>query len=93
MLYSNAGVSGSVTGRGNKGPSVLYNWLIPNRNAKQYIGISLVRGAGVLRTKGLECGSNGRIILGGAVCEEALLFRTGLLGLVLVSCGVGPSAV
>ena len=43
ILYSNTGVfSGSMTG--GKGPDwrlVLYYWLIPNRNAKQYIGISL----------------------------------------------------
>ena len=91
MLYSDTGVSGSIPGVGSYRHSILYYWFIPNRNAKQYIGISLVRGSGVLRTKGLECGSNGRIILG---CdEEALMFCTGLLGLVF-GCGwVIPSSV
>ena len=45
-------------------------------------------GAGVKGTQGLECGSNGRIILGD---EEAIC--TGLLGLVLVCVRVVPSAV
>ena len=46
---------------GGKGPdwhSVLYNWLIPNRNA--YDGISSdsvwVQGVSVKGAKGLECG-------------------------------------
>ena len=44
---------------------------------------------GVDCTKGLECGSNGCIVLGGD--GEALVFCTGLLGL---GCGgVIPSAV
>ena len=48
-------------------------------------------GSGVLRTKGLECGSNGRIILGGgAACEDALVRFTGLL---TMCGGVVPTAV
>ena len=92
MLYSDTGVSGSIPGVGSDRHSILYYWFIPNRNAKQYLSISLVRGSGVLRTKGLDCGSNGRIILGGD--EEALVFCAGLLGLIVLVCGgVVPSAV
>ena len=92
MMYSNTGVLGLVTGVGSD--RQLYYWLIPNRNTDQQIGIAvLVRSMCVDCTKGLKCGGNRRVILGGAVCEEASLFRMGLLGLVLVSCGVGPSAV
>ena len=42
---------------------LLYNWLISNCNAKQYIGIaiSLVWGSDGNGTEGLECGSNGHI--------------------------------
>ena len=66
--------------------------MFPNRNADQHIGIVvLVRGICVDCTKGLDCGSNGRIILVGGV--EALVLCTGLLGLVLVCGGVGPSSV
>ena len=91
ILYSNTCVFlGSMTG--GKGPDrrlVLCYWLIPNRNAKQYIGISLGRGSGVLRTKGLDGGSNGRIILGGAAFNGAFVRFTGLL-----TCGgVVPTAV
>ena len=43
------------------------------------IAISLVWRSGVLCTKGLECGSNRRIILGGAVFDDEA-FCTGLLG-------------
>ena len=82
----------TVGGKGPDGHSILHNWLIPNRNANQYIGISLVRGSGVLRTKSLECGSNGRIILGGD--GEALVLCTGLLSLLdCVYGGIVPSAV
>ena len=38
----------------------------------------------------LECGSNGRIILGGATCEVALVLFAGLL---TAYSGVVPSAV
>ena len=70
--------------------SVLYYRLIPDRNTKQYIGISLGGGSGVLRTKGLECGGNGRIILCSAACVDALVCFTGLL----TACGgVVPSSV
>ena len=94
ILYSSTGmISGSVTGSGNV-PDwhlVLYYWLIPNRNANQHIGIVvLVRSICVYCTKGLDCGSNGRIILGGG--EEALVFCTGLLGCTAYG-GVVPSAV
>ena len=92
ILYGITGRSGLVTGRsrGSGRYSILYDWLVPNRNAKQYIGISLVRGSGVLRTKGLECGGNGCIILGGAACVDALVCFTGLLA----ACGgVVPTAV
>ena len=50
-----------------------------------------VGGASVSGTKGLECGGNRRIILGGG--GEALVHFTGLLGLLLVCVGVVPSAV
>ena len=86
-------MSGSVTGMGvvPDRHSVLYYRLIPDRNTKQYIGISLGGGSGVLRTKGLECGSNGRIILGGDA--RTLVRFTGLLGLVLVFGWIVPSSV
>ena len=78
-------------GRGPDRHSVLYYWLIPNRNINHCISIVMMRGAGVSCTKGLECGGNGRIILGGVVFgEEALC--TGLLGRVL-AYGVVPSSV
>ena len=79
--------------------SVLYYRLIPDRNTKQYIGISLVGGSGVLRTKGLECGSNGRIILGGGgacegMCEVTCKGALGLFSGLLTACGgVVPSSV
>ena len=94
MLYSNTGVSGSVTGVGLDRHMVLYYWLIPNRNTKDGISIDIswVCGSGVLRTKGLECGSYGRIILDGGE-EEALVFCTGLFGLVLFYGWVIPTAV
>ena len=82
----------TVGGKGPDGHSILHNCFIPNRNANQYIGIGLVRGSGVLRTKSLECGSNGRIILGGD--GEALVLCTGLLSLLdCVYGGIVPSAV
>ena len=89
MLYSNTGVSGSVTRVGSY--RQLYDWLIPNRNTDQHIGI-VVRSTCVGCRKGLECGGYGRIILGGD--EGALMLCTSLLSLVLV-CGGGirPSAV
>ena len=68
ILDSSTERSGVVTVGGPDRHLILYNWLVPNHYAKQYIGISLVRGSGVLRTKSLECGSNGRIILGGSAC-------------------------
>ena len=37
MLYSNTGVSGSVTDVGSDRHLVLYYWLIPNRNTKDGI--------------------------------------------------------
>ena len=92
MLYSSTGVSGLVTvgGKGPDGHSILHNCFIPNPNANQYIGIGLVRGSGVLRTKSLECGSNGCIILGGGA--GALVCFTGLLG--CTACGgVVPSSI
>ena len=87
ILYSSTGMfTGSVTG------SILYNWLIPNCNTDQHIGIAmLVRSTCVSCRKGLGCGGYGRIILGGD--EEVLVFCTGLLGLVLVCGGVVPTAV
>ena len=93
MLYSDTGVSGSIPGVGSYRHSILYYWFIPNRNAKQYLSISLVRGSGVLRTKGLECGSNGRIILGGGSrCIGSRSDATRLLGLIVCG-GIGPSSV
>ena len=71
--------------------AVLYYWLIPNRNINHRISIVLMRGAGVGCTKGLECWSNGRIILGGD--KGVVEFWTGLRGLVLVCSGFVPSAV
>ena len=71
--------------------SVLYYWLIPNRNINHRISLVMMRGAGVGCTKGLECWSNGRIILCGG--EGALVFWTGLLGPVLVWSWVVPSSV
>ena len=53
MLYSNTGVSGSVTRVGSY--RQLYDWLIPNRNTDQHIGI-VVRSTCVGCRKGLECG-------------------------------------
>ena len=52
---------------GGKGPdwhSVLYNWLIPNRNAYDDISSDSVwvRGVSVKGAKGLECGRNGGVI-------------------------------
>ena len=41
MLYSNTGVSGSVTGVGLDLQLVLYYWLIPNRNTKDGIIIDI----------------------------------------------------
>ena len=79
-------MSGLVTGRGRGSVwhSVLYYWLVRNRNTKDgiSIGIGWVRGAGVKGRKSLECGSKGCIILGGDA--GALVCFTGLLGLVLV---------
>ena len=91
MMYSNTGVSGSVTGVRSDRQLVLYDWLIPNRNTDQHIGI-VVRSTCVGCRKGLECGGYGRIILGGD--EGALMLCTSPLSLVLV-CGGGirPSAV
>ena len=92
MLYSNTGVSGSVTGVGSDRQLVLYYWLIPNRNTKDgiIIDISWVRGSGV---NGLECRSDGWIILGGAVCCEALV-RCMWTGFLFPACGgVVPTAV
>ena len=95
ILYSCTGVSGSVTGVGSDGHSILYNWFIPNHNTKDGISFDIgivVRSTCVGCTKGPERGGNGRIILGGAVFDEEV-FCTGLLGLVLVCGGVVPSAV
>ena len=55
----------------------------------------LVGGASVSGTKGLECGSNGRIILGGGACEGtcegACKGALGLFtGLLTASSGVVP---
>ena len=84
ILYSSTGVSGLVTD-GLVWHSILYDWLIPNHNTDQHIGIAVLVGSTCVGCiEGLECGSYGLIILGGAVCEEALVFCTGLLGLVLV---------
>ena len=86
--------SGSVTGGEPFWHSILCNWLIPDRNTDQHIGIAvLLRGICVDFTKGLECGSNGSIILGGASCEDALVPFWGLLGLLLAYSGVVPTAV
>ena len=96
MSDSSTGVfSGSVTGVGSGRYSIQCYWLIPNRNTDHHVGIAvLVRSVCVDCTKGLKCGSNGWIILGGGACEEALVFCTGLLGFALVSCdGVVPLAV
>ena len=91
ILYSNTGVSGSVTGVGSDRHLVLYEWLIPYRNTKDGISIDIsrVRGAGI---KGRKSRCNGRIILGGAVFDEEA-FCTGLLGLLTVCGGVVPSSV
>ena len=95
MLYSNTGFRyRSITGGGLFWHSILCDWLIPNRNTDQHIGIAVLsRSICVACTKGLECGSNGSIILGGIVCGEALVFCTGLLGLVLVCGRLVPSSV
>ena len=86
--------SGSITGVGWVRHSILYDWLIPNRNTDHHIGIAiLVESICVDCTKGLECGSNGRIILGGATCEDTLVPFWGLLGLVLAYGGAVPTAV
>ena len=70
--------------------------MIPNRNTKDgsSIDVGWVLGSCVKGAEGLECGGDGRIILGGAVFDKEA-FCTGLLGLVLVCVGVGvvPSAV
>ena len=51
-------------------------------------------GASVSGTKGLECGSNGRIILGGGACEGTCEGALGLFtGLLTACCGVVPSSV
>ena len=91
MLYSNTGVSGSVTGVGSGRQLVLYYWLIPNHNTDHHIGVVvLVRSICVGCTKGLECGGNGNISLGGT--GEAFVCFTGLLD--FTACGgVGPSSV
>ena len=39
--YSSTGVSGLVTGVGSERYSVLYYWLIPNRNTKDGISIDI----------------------------------------------------
>ena len=93
ILYSRTGVSGSVIGVGSDGHSILYNWFIPNHNTKDGISFDIgivVRSTCVGCRNSLECGSNGRIILGGAVFDEEA-FCTGLL--VLVCDRVVPSAV
>ena len=93
MSYSDSSVvSGSVTDVRSGWHVVLYYWVIPNRNTKDGISfhISWVGGLGVLRTKGLECGSNGRIILGAVFVDEA--FCAGLLGCTAYGW-VGPTAV
>ena len=82
ILYGSTGMSGLVTG-GLVWHSILYDWLIPNHNTDQHIGIAVLVGSTCVGCReGLECGGNGRIILGGD--EEALVFCTGLLGLGLV---------
>ena len=95
ILYSSTGLfSGSVTGMVGSGRySILCYWLIPNRNTKDgiSIGIGWVRGAGVKGRKSLECGSYGRIILGGDGEALVLCMCTGLL---CPACGgVVPTAV
>ena len=80
-----------MTGVGLGRYSILCYWLIPNYHTKDGISIFIfivMGGAGVKGTQGLECGSNGRIILGD---EEALVFCTGLLVLVRVYGGFVPS--
>ena len=94
ILYSSSGMcSGLITGGGSGRRSILYNWLIPNRNSKQYIGvaISLVGCLCVKSTEGLECGGNGRIILGDAMFDRGACM--GLLGLVRAYSRVGPTAI
>ena len=95
ILYSCTGVSGSVTGVGSDGHSILYNWFIPNHNTKDGISFDIgivVRSTCVGCRNSLECGSNGRIILGGAACEVALVRFVGLFG--CTACGwVIPSLV
>ena len=97
VVYTNQSIlHGSTVRRSGSGRcgfglvrySVLYYWLIPNRNINHRISLVMMRGAGVDCTKGLECGSNGCIVLGGD--GEALVFCMGLL----TACGgVVPSAV
>ena len=72
--------------------SVLYYWLIPNRNINHHIIIVMMSGAGVGCTKGLECGGNRRIIILGGVMFGKEALCTGLLGRVL-AYGVVPSSV
>ena len=64
--------------------------MIPNRNTKDgsSIDVGWVLGSCVKGAEGFDCGGNERIILGAAVFD-----KEGLLGLVLVYGGVGPSAV
>ena len=94
MLYSNTGVRyGSITGGGPFRHSVLCDWLIQNRNTDQHIGIAVLSRSCVDCAKGVECGSNGSIILGGATCEDTLVPFRGLLGLVLAYGGAVPTAV
>ena len=94
--YGSTGLSGSVTGRGEGRDrhSILYECLIPNRNVKDGVrsDSSLVGGASVSGTKGLECGCNGLIVLGGVVCKKVSVCCTGLLGRVR-AYGVVPTAV
>ena len=51
-------------GVGSELYSVLYNWLIPNRNVEDGIGIVIrwVRGSGVKGAKGPECRSDGWLV-------------------------------
>ena len=82
IQYGDTGVRyGSVTGGGLGRRSILYDWLIPNCNSKQYIGIviSLVGCLCVKSTEGLECGGNGRIILGGAMFDRGCFVRVFLV--------------
>ena len=96
MMYSNTGVSGSVTGVRSDRQLVLYYWLIPNRNIKDSIIISIgwVGSSCVKGRESIECGGYGRIILGlgGAVCEDTFVCCTGLFGCTAYG-GVIPSAV